>query len=302
MTRIAGIAKALCSTGIHIVETGLMNSLPRGFRWMRHGMYLLVLILTLCAGAVQAEQRTAIQVIELQHRTAEDVIPLLAPLLGSGEVVTGTGMRLILRSSPATLAEVRQVLDRLDAAPATLLVSVRRGSTGGSLERGVQVQGRVGGVIIGDGSDTRVIRRETTERDGSTQTLRVLEGQAALIRTGESVPVVSHGPLLWPGGGLTAPGIDYRDLERGFLVRPRVVGDDRVQLEIRQVHEREARGGAGRIEFQQVDTVLSGELGEWIRVGGVERQRDHSEQRILGTRRERHDDQVDVYVRVDRVE
>ena len=269
---------------------------------MRTMLQAFVLILAVWVAGAQADQRASIEIIELQHRTAEEMIPLLEPLLRPEDVLTGTGMRLILRSSPATLAEVRQVLGTMDAAPGNLVISVRRGSLGGSLEREVQVQGRVGGVVIGDGSGTRIIRRQTAERDSSVQTLRVLEGQTALIRTGESVPYAQPGLILLPRGGLVTSGVDYRDVERGFLVRPRVGGDDRVQLEISQVHEREARAGGGRIEFQRVDTVLSGELGEWIRIAGAEEQQDLSGQRILGTRREQRDGEMDIYVRVDRAE
>ena len=269
---------------------------------MRYALHALGVVLILSLAAAQADQRVSIEVIELQHRTAEEMIPLLEPLLGSGEVVTGTGMSLILRSNPATLADVRQVLETMDAAPANLLVSVRRGALGGSSEREVQVQGRVGGVDVGEGSGTRIILRQTADRDSSIQTLRVMEGQTALIRTGESVPRGQPGLILLPRGSLIVPGLDYRDVERGFLVRPRVGGDDRVQLEIRQLHEREARAGGGRFEFQQVDTVLSGPLGEWIRIAGVEEQQAASGQRILGVRGETRDDEVDIHVRVDRVE
>lgn len=269
---------------------------------MKSGLCLLMLALTLFVAGAQAQQRASIEVIELQNRTAEEVIPLLEPLLGSEDVLTGAGMRLILRSGPDTREELRQVLDLLDVAPANLWISVRRGSLGGAMERELQVQGRAGAVVIGDGSGTRVTRRQTAEREESTQTLRVLEGQTALIRTGESVPVVSQVPLRLPGGPVLGPGIEYRDVERGFLVTPRVAGDDRVQLEIRQLHEREARGGGGRIEFQQVDTVLTGAFGEWIRIAGSGEQQELSGQRILGTRGERQDAEVDLFVRVDRVQ
>ena len=267
---------------------------------MRHLLHTVLLTLILSLAAAQADPRGSIEVIDLQHRSADEIIPLIEPMLGPGDVLTGSGMRLILRSSPQTRAEVGQILESMDTAPANLLVSVRRGALGGALEREGQVQRRAGGVVVGDGSGTRIIRRQTTERDASSQTLRVLEGQAALIRLGESVPRVQQGPVLLPGVGVVGPVIEDRDIERGFLVRPSIAGTDRVRLEIRQVHEGEARGGGGRIDFQQVDTVLSGRLGEWIRIAGVEESRDLSGQRILGTRREKLDGELDIHVRVDR--
>lgn len=250
-----------------------------------------------------ASERMAIEMIDLQQRTAVELVPLVEPLLGPGEAVTGTGMHLILRSTPETLAQVRQLLDRLDTAPVNLLISVRRGSDSAAVERELQLQGRVGDVVVGDGSGTRIIRRATADRDASVQTLRVVEGQTALIRTGESVPQAGLGPIvLLPGGALAVPGIDYRDIERGFVVRPQLGDGDRVRLEIRQFHDRESRTGGGRIEVQEVDTVLSGALGEWIRVAGGSERRDTSGQRILGTRRAGQDAELEIYLRVDRAD
>lgn len=270
---------------------------------MRCCLGALVLVLVLAASAAVASERMAIEMIDLQQRTAVELVPLVEPLLGPGEAVTGTGMHLILRSTPETLAQVRQLLDRLDTAPVNLLISVRRGSQSAAVERELQLQGRVGDVVVGDGSGTRIIRRATADRNASVQTLRVVEGQTALIRTGESVPQAGLGPIvLLPGGALAVPGIDYRDIERGFVVRPQLGDGDRVRLEIRQFHDRESRAGGGRIEVQEVDTVLSGALGEWIRVAGGSERRDTSGQRILGTRRAGQDAELEIYLRVDRAD
>jgi type II secretory pathway component GspD/PulD (secretin) len=265
----------------------------------------LLVVLALCmavAQAAHAAQAAAIEVIELRHRTAAEMIPLLEPLLGPDEVLTGTGMRLVLRSGPTTLREMRRILETLDVAPVNLVISVRRGALGGSSELDLDVQGRAGSVVIGDGSGTRVIRRQTADRDSSVQTLRVLEGQTALIRTGESVPTAQPGLIVWPRGGVVTSGVEFRDVERGFLVRPRVGGDDRVRLEITQVHERASRAVGGQIDFQQVDTVLVGRFGEWIRIAGVGERRDASGQRILGASRAQREEQMDIHVRVDRAE
>jgi type II secretory pathway component GspD/PulD (secretin) len=263
---------------------------------------VVVLALALCMAVAQAVQAASTEVIELRHRTAAEMIPLLEPLLGPDDVLTGTGMRLVLRSGPTTLGEIRRILETLDAAPADLVISVRRGALGVGSELGLDVQGRAGPVVIGDGSGTRVIQRQTAARDSSVQTLRVLEGQTALIRTGESVPTAQPGLIVWPRGDVITSGVEYRDVERGFLVRPWVGGDDRVRLEISQVHEQASRAGGGRIEFQQVDTVIVGGLGEWIRIAGVGEQRDASGQRTLGTSRTQREVETDIHVRVDRAE
>lgn len=266
---------------------------------MKNFLQTLLLGCCLSVPAALADTRSAIEVLDLQHRPAAELIPLIEPLLGPGDAVTGTGMQLVLRTTLARLAEVRMALETLDVPPVNLIVSVWRGSLDRSREQELRLGGRLGPVSPGEGYGGQILYRRTTDRDSGVQTLRVLEGQVALIRTGEVVPWPRHGPILVPGGVVIGPGVEDRELQRGFLVRPLLGGEGRVRLEIQQVHERESRSGGGRIELQSVDTVLVGGLGEWLRIAGVEEQRDRSGQRILGTRRERGEDETEIHVRVD---
>ena len=258
----------------------------------------LTMIVFLCLPAAQGGAQQSIEIIELQNRPAAEIIPLIEPLLGPDDVVTGTGFRLIVRVAPATLSQLREVLSAFDAVPRNLTVSVRRGGVETAREREVRLQGRIGDVTVGDGSGSRIIYRQTNDRDSGVQTLRVLEGQTAFIHAGESIPVLRHGGIVLPGA-VIGPEIDYRDLERGFLVRPWATPDGRVRIDIQQVDERESRSGGGRIDFQRVDTVLSGGIGEWIRIAGVEHRRDSTERRVLGTRRDQGAGETEIHVRVD---
>jgi hypothetical protein len=257
------------------------------------------LLLALAGSFVQAGVGSLIEVIDLQHRPAAEVIPLVSPLLGPEDAVTGTGFQLIIRATPATIAQVREVLGALDAPARNLIVRVRRGGLDTSSERGIDVQGQLGRPMAEDRLGVRVIGRQTTDRTGDLQTLRVLEGQQAFIRSGESVPYRSTGVILIPGGALATSGTGYRDLDRGFLVRPSVGPDRRVRLEILQVDERLSQMGRGRIDTQRVDTVLSGEIGEWIRIGGTDSQRDASGRWILGAGSQQTTQDVEIHVRVD---
>jgi hypothetical protein len=259
----------------------------------------LTLLMMLAGPMAQADAGSLIEVIDLQHRPATEVIPLVSPLLGPEDAVTGTGFQLIIRATPATIAQVREVLGALDTPARNLIVNVRRGGLDTSSERGIDVQGQLGRPMAEDRLGVRVIGRQTTDRTGDLQTLRVLEGQQAFIRSGESIPYRSTGVILIPGGVLAASEIDDRDLDRGFLVRPSVGPDRRVRLEILQVDERLSQMGRGRIDTQRVDTVLSGEIGEWIRIGGIDSQRDASGRWILGAGSQQTTQDVEIHVRVD---
>jgi hypothetical protein len=73
----------------------------------------------------------------------------------------------------------------------------------------------------------------------------------------------------------------YRDVDSGFYVTPRVSGD-RVTLEISSANDRVVNPATGASSIQRVQTVVSGRLGEWIEIGGTSEQRTRDESVILG--------------------
>ena len=54
--------------------------------------------------AFPAVAQNALEIIDLRHRTAEQVIPTLQPLLEPGATLSGQGAQLFVRASPANLA------------------------------------------------------------------------------------------------------------------------------------------------------------------------------------------------------
>src|SRR5690348_2631675 len=110
-------------------------------------------LLLLVAATVALAQGT-LEVIQLRHRTAEQVIPVLRPLVEPGGALTGQYNQLIVRSSPENLAQIRQVLDSIDRPQRRLMVSVRFDNTADSARSGID-----GGVRIsnrGAGASVRI--------------------------------------------------------------------------------------------------------------------------------------------------
>ena len=120
----------------------------------------LLIGLTLLASTVQADSITTLQ---LRNRPAGEVIPIVKPLLGAGESISGQGFKIFLRASPATLAEVRAVIDALDVAARTLQISVFQGDARGleALEIGARIQ-----VESGDASVTIGASKDKTDDRG----------------------------------------------------------------------------------------------------------------------------------------
>jgi hypothetical protein len=248
-------------------------------------------LLVLLSGSAWAE----LEVITLQHRSAEEILPVVRPLLDKDGVASGMNNQLILRTSPHNIAEIKKLLGKIDTAPRRLRITVlqdvdseavRRltemsGSVGsGSAHVGVSGSGGDEGLTVeaGQGANQARGRVYSTRRladDKKQQQVMVLEGSRALIRTGQSVPLQQQQVIQSPWQTQVIDNTQYRDVTSGFYVLPRVSGD-RVTLEVTAQNDAVAPGAtAGAPEatrLQNVTTTVSGRLGEWLVLGDLSQQ------------------------------
>lgn len=288
-------------------------------------LFVLALI-TLMQSTLACAQATVLEVIALRYRTAEQVIPVLKPLLDRSGTLSGMQNQLIVRTTPANLAELKQVLATLDAQPRQLLITVRQDSMLDRERTQADLSGRITGsnagvtippttnpgggtVTIQRGNDIvrgRVDSTRSVESDGNTQSVRVLEGNSAFIRAGVSVPVRSQAPArtIVNGRVMESYGnaVEYRDVASGFYVVPRLAGD-RVTLEINPQRESLATPAQnlprGSVNIQAASTTVSGRLGEWIEVGGIVQSVDNQQSAILGSARESSRDNRQILLKVE---
>lgn len=254
---------------------------------MKAAALLRILVLWGFAAAAGAE-RMVLEVIPLQHRLVRDVLPIIQPVLAPGATATGTSNQLILRTTPENLAELREVLAALDTRIRQLRISVTQDAAvvaqaredalsghlhAGDFAAGVPDPGPQGGAALGaetpQGTVTyRTTRTDTQEDSGNLHFVLAMEGQPAFIATGQQVPLPYLQSTLTPLGTGVVSGIEYRDVSSGFYVTPRVQGE-RVILDISPRLERPDPHGSGTIEAQEVETTVSGRLGEWIALAGA---------------------------------
>jgi hypothetical protein len=273
-------------------------------------MHCLRCALLLALWALACFARAAeLEVITLSYRSAEQVIPVIRPLLEPGGTVSGMQNQLILRTSKANLAEIRKVLASLDAMPRRLMITVRQDAEGLSARSGAELSGSVGsgGVVVGTqrpgqerrGVTARVYESRGAEDERITQQVQVLEGNPATIQVGRSVPVPSQTVVRGANGLIVTDTVTYRDFSTGFDVVPRVSGE-RVLLDISPRRETPT-GDLGAGKVQRVVTTASGRLGEWIELGGPARNDARSDSGLLiGAAGMRKDD-VRVWVRVEEI-
>jgi type II secretory pathway component GspD/PulD (secretin) len=231
-------------------------------------------------------------VIPLRHRTAAELIPIIQPLLVRDGSVSGFQGQLIVRTTPANLAEIKRILASLDTAPRQLIITVRQdadvdrsrsaaevsGSVGGDHGR-VTVPGsadsRGGSVVLREGDDSvrlQVLEGTGGQSDRNTQSVRVMEGREAFVRIGESAPMRERQVQRSVVGGRVVEQVvestQYRDAATGFYVLPRVTGD-RITLDISSQRESLSKQAHGGVNVQSIVTTVSGRFGEWMEIGGI---------------------------------
>jgi type II secretory pathway component GspD/PulD (secretin) len=288
---------------------------------MRRMLMALALLWLVIPGGIAAAEKQVLEVIPLGYRQAEDVIPMLRPLLAPGGTITGMKNQLIVRTTPSNLAELKQVLATVDAAPRRLMISVRQSSGMDVSRDAASVQGSVGvgdnarvtvpgkrtndpGVTVQSGRTQvqgNVISSQSARNDQVTQSVQVLEGNPAFIRAGQSAVVPNTQVIDTPSGRQIIQGGQVVQANTGFYVTPRVSGD-RVTLEIDTSRERLRNRATGAISGQQVSTVVSGRLGEWIEIGGVTQSMEREQGEILGRSRDARRDDSRVMLKVDEVQ
>jgi hypothetical protein len=215
--------------------------------------------LLLLAFVSLGQAQGTLEVIQLRHRTAEQVIPVLRPLVEPGGALSGQYNQLIVRTSPENLAQIRQVLDSIDRPQRRLVVSVRFDNAEDRSRAGVE-----GGARISNRGVSGNVRIDNTSSAGSesvAQQVQVLEGGEASISTGE---------LRY-----------WSDASTGMIVVPRVNAGG-VTLDLYAQQERHIRGGA--IQGQRASTTVSGRLGEWIDIGGASSSSASSASGTFGSR------------------
>jgi len=219
----------------------------------------------------------------------------LQPLLEQGGALTGQDYTLFVRASAANVAQLRSAVEQLDKQQRQMLVSVRRGSA----QEIQREQASVSGTVRTDRPRADVTVRAgqgTLQTQGSSvSSVQVLDGNSAFIATGTSVPIVTAVAV---GGGrrpFVAGSIEQRDLQRGFMVTPRIRGNE-VILEISQQDERVARGN---IQTQSLNTQVIGRLGSWMQLGGVSESSSSTSSGILSRSYGTESNELSIWIKVD---
>ncbi|RMT60398.1 hypothetical protein ALP43_00899 [Pseudomonas azotoformans] len=210
-------------------------------------------LLTALVMTVSACAMAATEVVNLNNRTSADLLPVAQNFIGKDGTVSAYGNQLIVNAEPARIEGLRALLGQLDAPAKRLLITVDTN------ENNQQNSGD---------SQTRIISYGTASRDGGVQQIQASEGVPALIQVGQSAPLTTTQQDSY---GRLQNQTQYRNVTQGFYVTASVTGET-VHLAISTNRDRMSQERPDVVNVQSTDTTVSGRLGEWIPLAGINRE------------------------------
>ena len=263
----------------------------------------VILLFVLCVVASGAVAQRQLTTIEVSYANPQQIRAAILPFLSEGSSVSLYQNQLVLNVTPQELAKTRELLQRLDSAGRQLLVSLRSDGVGSESRRGVDVDGaiRTGNTTITTGSGHHITETRTTVRvenqrgtsaDNGSQSVRATEGMPAYISTGMTAPVQSYttGP---DGRRYYQQG--YVDAVSGFYATT-WVNDGVARISIDQ---RNNQLDGQTVSTQQLQSQVSGALGQWLPVGVISTTASQQTQGIASRGQSSRASSTQLYIKVE---
>lgn len=259
---------------------------------------------------VIAGQNDPLEIIDLNSRTADEVIPIIKPMLKLNDSIAGTGFQIFLRTDTNTLAEVKRLLDVIDKASQNLIITVSNNinTNSESTELAISANYEIGGdgrIVAGEqaprkeGLRVHANKDENSQKNDFKHTIRVLDGNSAYVAAGEVRPyehTIIYSDNDRPS---TYSEIDYLDVTSGFFVTPRLTGDNQVSLRIQPHYSHKKDNYSESINTQVADTVISANLDQWVQIAGINENTNSRNTQILNVARENSYKESAIYIKVE---
>ena len=249
----------------------------------------LIISLALLLPQSALAENMRLEVIPLQHRMVDDVIQIIRPLVTPGGTVTGMNNQLIIKTTPSNLAEIKRILKSIDHAPRRLMITVKQNISGNLNIRENTLTGKYGsgdvqistghdhsneGLTVTAGDKDSHIRFRTLDNtsrtdDRNTFKVQALEGRPAFINQGQSIPTNSSTTIITENGVVVNQSTSYHEVRSGFYVLPRLNGDQVTLIATTDLSSIQP-GHHATSNVQGIETTVTGRLGEWMELGGID--------------------------------
>lgn len=238
-------------------------------------LYLILLVPSL----VLADATTR---FELKHRPAEEIIPIIKPLLKATDGISAHGFQLFIRTDDVTLAQITPLITGLDLAPADLLITIKNTNT----ETGSEITYAKG----------KAINKDHKTRSNHLPQIRTLEGRPVFIAQGQSIPykIINHNQRLITGYSAT----EYLSHQNGFYLTAQLADNDVIlTIESKQQNLSDKQ----RIQTQMLSTQIRGRLDEWLPLGKIEQTEAHTDNNVTNLKQIRTQTRDQIFVKVERI-
>ena len=253
--------------------------------------------------------QTQLKIITLQHRFAQDLVPVVQPLLGPDGNASAIDNQLLVRAAPERMPAIEQLVASLDAERKNMRITVSHSNVqqGTQQDLGVNGSARVGNgrVVIrngrrmsseDDGVNVDIRQRDFYSSQSGSEFVTVADGQRAFIRVGQRVPYTQQWSMLTQRYLSIQRTTEFQDITTGFAVSPRLI-NGQVELEITP---RIAQlNSAGYMDFEELSTVVRVHPGEWFDLGGTMQARDDVSRAILSSQSGNSNGNSGLQIRVD---
>jgi type II secretory pathway component GspD/PulD (secretin) len=248
------------------------------------GIRSIGLMLLLCLLVLPARAAEVVRVYKVQHRTAEELLPLAqTAMAGEGSVEADGGSNtLVLAGSSEGVAAALQLLARADRPLRAVVLRYESRRLRELEAQGIHVVWsseagplRVGNLAwpgAGNGVGIQGAAKAGARESDLGGEVRILEGGSASIMTGQSVPLTTRRVQQGGSGPTVTRATTFVSAESGFEAQPRILADGRIQLALRAIDSQ--LHNAARVASSTSATTLVVEPGETLAIGGLTQDAD----------------------------
>ncbi len=247
------------------------------------------------------------KIITLQYRFAEDILPAIQPLLTPDGTASAMQNHLIIRTNANNMTEIEQVIATLDVERKNITITVRRDSAKAATDSNtnIDIHKRIGDVEITSGTQTKTNRygtqiqienRQSNIQNHSDQSITTTEGEQAFIRAGQSIPFTQEWIVLSTRYFSRQQTTAFVDVDTGFAVRPRSIGN---QIELEITPRVSQLNNSGHLDFETLTTTVRLSRGVWLDLGSLMQSKDEVSRKILSRSNNVQSENNRISVRVD---
>jgi len=250
--------------------------------------------------------RGALAVIQIDHSDPDDISRAVSVLLSpAGRLSFDRRTRaLIVNDTPQVIAQVRDLVRRLDQPGTALTIRVKMGRLETGAEDELTVKGRVSGPgwslgtpdYTEDGIDVTLKQTRTDVRQASEYVLKGQSGQPAYIATGSDIPFTTRWSRVCRTYGGCRQQTTYKRVATGFEVLPTVRG----HMALVRLTPRISTYEAGIIRFAEAAAQFRVPLGRWVDIGQVAGVQNEAVQAIIDSGKSEQATRISIWMLIEK--